>query len=111
MPDYPPTILRVTAQALPSMRAAYESALDDLARELRRLGDVGRLHGPWLGDPVSRKTFEFYNSRVMDAPDGPYHALRAYEAELVRVRDQLAAMEADYRRTEGENVELWGRQL
>lgn len=109
MPDYPPVSLRVGGQSLPAMRAAYEAALDDLGVQLRRLGDVGRLAGPWLGDPVSRETFEFYNARVMDAPDGPYSALLAYEAELMRVRDQLVAMEADYRRTEGDNVALWGR--
>ena len=111
MPDYPPTTLRVSPRALPAMRAAYNDALDDLRVQLRKLDDVGHLAGPWLGDPVSQQTFEFYNRRVMEAPDGPYHALLAYEAELVRVRDQLAAMEADYRRTEGENVELWGRRL
>lgn len=109
MPDYPPATLRVGSRALPAMLAAYEAALDDLGPELRRLADVGRFAGPWLGDPVSQKTFEFYNRRVMDAPDGPYQALLAYETELLRVRDQLAAMEADYRRTEGENAELLGR--
>lgn len=109
MSDYPPVTLRVSAQALPAMRAAYDSALLDLRMELGRLDDVGHLPGPWLGDPVSQRTVDFYNSRVMQAPDGPYFALRAYEAELVRVRDQLAAMEAEYRRTEGENAELLGR--
>lgn len=111
MTDYPPATMRVSPQALPAMRAAYDKALDDLGAQLRALRDVGHLAGPWLGDPVSQETFEFYNRRVMEAPDGPYHALLAYEAELVRVRDQLTAMEADYRRTEGENVELWGRRL
>lgn len=109
MPDYPPVRLRVSPQALSTLRAAYDGALEDLRVELRRLQDVGHLQGPWLGDPVSRQTSEFYNSRVMDAQDGPFHALLAYEAELVRVREQLAAMEADYRRTEGDNVALWGR--
>lgn len=111
MTDYPPATMRVSPRALPAMRAAFDSALNDLGAELRALRDVGHLAGPWLGDPVSHKTFEFYNSRIMEAPDGPYQALLAYEAELVRVRDQLGAMEAGYRRTEGENVELWGRRL
>lgn len=109
MPDYPPAVLRVSAQALPSMRAAYDAALVDLRSALGRLDDVGHLPGPWLGDPVSKRTVDFYNERIMTAPDGPYHALLAYEAELVRVRDQLAAMEADYRRTEDENTALVGR--
>ena len=52
--DYPPVTLRLSPQALPAMRAAYER-------------------------------------------------------ELIRVRDRIADMEADYRRTEGDNVELWGR--
>ncbi|MBW0090170.1 hypothetical protein I4I73_15230 [Pseudonocardia sp. KRD-184] len=109
MTDYPPATLRVGPGALSRMRAAYEDSLVELRVQLRRLGEVGYLAGPWLGDPVSRQTFEFYNRRVMDAPDGPYQALLAYEAELVRVRDQLAAMEADYRRTEDENTALVGR--
>jgi hypothetical protein len=107
--DYPPSTLRLSPQALPAMRAAYERALDELGPELWKLADVGHLKGPWLGDPVSAKTFEFYNRRVMDAPDGPYAALLAYQQELIRVRDRIADMEADYRRTEGDNVEMWGR--
>lgn len=109
MTDYPPATLRLSPQALPAMRAAYDRALEELGPELRRLGEVGHMQGPWLGDPVSAQTYEFYNARVMGAPDGPYAALLAYEQELVRVRDRIADMEADYRRTEGDNVELWGR--
>ncbi len=45
----------------------------------------------------------------MSATDGPYAALVAYEAELLRVRDTLQLMEDEYRRTEGDNAELWGR--
>ncbi|MHA6783809.1 hypothetical protein ACVGOW_22890 [Pseudonocardia saturnea] len=109
MTDYPPATLRLSPQALPAMRVAYERALDDLGRELQNLANVGYLKGPWLGDPVSMETVAFYNARVMDAPDGPYAALLAYQQELMRVRDRIADMEADYRRTEGDNVELWGR--
>jgi hypothetical protein len=45
----------------------------------------------------------------MDSTDGPYAALVAYEAELLRVRDTLQQMEDEYRRAEGDNAELWGR--
>lgn len=111
MPDYPPVTLQLSPQALPAMRAAHDRALADLGRELQKLAEVGHLKGPWLGDPVSAQTVEFYNARVMEAPDGPYAALLAYQQELVRVRDRIADMESDYQRTEGENVELWGRRL
>jgi hypothetical protein len=107
--DYPPVTLRLSPQALPAMRAACDRALADLRRELQQLAEVGHLQGPWLGDPVSLGTVEFYNARVMDAPDGPYAALLVYQRELVRGRDRIAEMEAGYRRTEGDDVELWGR--
>ena len=34
---------------------------------------------------------------------------RAYEVELTKVRDNLQVLEDHYRRTEGDNVALWGR--
>ncbi len=51
----------------------------------------------------------FYNRYVMDSSTGPYAALVAYEAELLNVRDTLKLMEDEYRRTEGDNAQLWGR--
>ena len=52
---------------------------------------------------------DFYNDHVMRADTGPYAALVAYESELLRVRETLKQMEDEYRRTEGDNAELWGR--
>ena len=46
----------------------------------------------------------------MDGPRSAYAALRLYEKELIATRDQLRQMEADYRRVEGDNAELWGRR-
>ena len=69
----------------------------------------GYLGAPWLGDEMSMEVRDFYNRHVMDSSDGPYAALIAYEAELLRVRDTLQQMEDEYRRTEGDNAELWGR--
>ena len=42
-------------------------------------------------------------------PTGPYAALVAYEAELIKIRDNLQLLEDHYRRTEGDNAALWGR--
>ena len=91
------------------MRAAFEEALTSLGAQLRRLRNEGYLGEPWLGDEISREVRDFYNRHVMDATNGPYAALVAYEAELLRVRDTLKRMEDEYRRTEGDNAELWGR--
>ena len=80
-----------------------------LRAQLNRLRNEGYLGEPWLGDEISLEVRDFYNRHVMDSTDGPYAALVAYEAELLRVRDRLQQMEDEYRRTEGDNAELWGR--
>ena len=69
----------------------------------------GYLKEPWLGDEISAEVAAFYNRYVMDSSTGPYAALVAYEAELLHVRDTLKRMEDEYRRTEGDNAQLWGR--
>ena len=100
---------RVEPRTLPQMRAAFDEALSDIGEQLGRLQNEGYLGEPWLGDEISLEVRNFYNRHVMDSTDGPYAALVAYEAELLRVRDTLQQMEDEYRRTEGDNAELWGR--
>ncbi|MFC5232332.1 hypothetical protein [Pseudonocardia zijingensis] len=58
---------------------------------------------------MSAGTASAYNRQVMDAADGSYAAMVAFEAELLRIRDSLQAMEEHYRQVEGANAELWGR--
>ena len=106
---HPPVTLRLEPHTLPTARAAFEDALAELRPQLVRLGRDGYVPEAWLGDEVSVEVFAHYNARVMDAPDGPYAALVAYEAELIRVRDNLQVLEDHYRRTEGDNAALWGR--
>ena len=106
---YPPATLRLEPRAIPAVRAALDEALDQLRPHLARLHHVGYLDQAWLGDEVSEHVRKYYNSRVMDADDGPHAALRAYELELTSVRDTLLLMEQNYHRTEGDNAELWGR--
>ncbi len=91
------------------MRVAFDEALASIRHQLIRLQNEGYLGEPWLGDEMSLEVRDFYNRRVMDGADGPYSALVAYEAELLNVRDTLQRMEDEYRRTEGDNAELWGR--
>jgi hypothetical protein len=106
---YPPVTLRVEPHAIPGVRVAFDNAVSELSYELNQLRQNGYISEPWLGDPLSAMVQVAYNSRVMDAPDGPYQALVTYLHELMRVRDHLVAAEAEYERTEGSNSELWGR--
>jgi hypothetical protein len=107
--DYPPATLRVDPSAIPAVRAALDETVQELNEYLHPMAVDGYLHEPWLGDPESARVAAFYNDRVMSAPDGPYHALLRYRDQLASARDQLAATEAEYRRTEGDNAALWGR--
>lgn len=103
-----PVTLRLEPRAIPAVRTAIDESLVELDDYLVRLGSNGYIRTPWLADSESERTMNHYNARVMDSPDGPYAALRAYEVELRGVRDTLAQIEDAYRRTEGDNVELWG---
>jgi hypothetical protein len=107
--SHPPVTLRLEPHQIPAMRAALDDALAALRPLLVRLRVDGYISEPWLGDRVSADVAAHYNARVMDAPDGPYAALRAYESELVKVRDTLQLLEDHYRRTEGDNAARWGR--
>jgi hypothetical protein len=63
-----------------------------------------------MGDRISEDARVFYNRTVMESQDGSLAALFAYQGELTRIHDTLKAMEDNYRRTEGDNAALWGRQ-
>jgi hypothetical protein len=107
--SYLPVTLRLEPHMLPAVRSAFDDALAELIPQLVRLGIDGFVAEPWLGDPVSAMVASYYQVIVMESPDGPYAALRAYEVELTKVRDNLQVLEDHYRRTEGDNVALWGR--
>ena len=107
--SHPPVALRLEPQAIPPMRAAFDDALAELRPKLHQLRRDGYVPEAWLGDAVSAAVRSHYNDQVMDASDGPYAALIAYEAELIKVRDNLQLLEDHYRRTEGDNAALWGR--
>ncbi|OZM77302.1 WXG100 family type VII secretion target [Pseudonocardia sp. MH-G8] len=107
--QFPPAALRIEPSAIPAVRAAFDESLTELSRHLVRLRQEAYIREPWLGDPVSAEVVGAYNSRVMDAHDGPYAAMVALEAELLKIRESLKLMEDHYRRTEGENAALWGR--
>lgn len=106
----PPVSLHLQPHILPSVRTAFDEALNDLGIQLAQLSRAGFIPGAWMGDRVSEETRVHYNAAVMESKDGALAALFAYQAELTRIRNSIQAMEDHYRRTEGENVALWGRQ-
>ncbi|HYH30378.1 MAG TPA: DUF4188 domain-containing protein [Pseudonocardia sp.] len=95
-------VLRIEPSAIPTLRAAFDDALGELRPHLRRLRQEAYIREPWLGDQTSAEVAHHYNLRVMDSDDGPYAAMMALEAELLRIRDSLKVMEDHYRRTEGD---------
>lgn len=103
-------VLRVEPEMIPQLRALFGDCIALLSDKLGDLNSGGRMIDSWMHDPVSVRMRDVYNASVMESPDGGYAALRAYEAELRRVYDELGRMEAEYRRTEDENAALFGKR-
>lgn len=72
----PPVRLRLEPHAIPTVRAAIEEALAELAYQLIRLRRAGVIPEPWLGDPVSAWILDYYNAHVMDAPESVFEMVR-----------------------------------
>lgn len=111
LPDYSGSQrkLSVEPSAIPAARKVFSDALDKLEGKLTAA--LEELHArPWAGDPVSSETAERFNQRTFEAGDSAgLAALKAYRDQLKGVVDQLTAIEADYRRVEGDNTASWGR--
>ena len=110
MPEPSRAVLRVEPESIPQLRALLVDCLNLLGQELTTLSRGGRMIDPWMNDPVSIRMRDVYNASVMDAPDGGYAALRAYEAELRRMYEELGRMQERYRRTEDETAALFGER-
>lgn len=102
-----PAVLRIEPEMIPQLRDLFAECLELLDDKLNELDRGGRMYDAWMHDPVSERMRDLYNQYVMEAPDGGYHSLRLYQAELKRVFDALGEMERNYRSTEAENVALF----
>ncbi|WP_158847114.1 transcriptional regulator [Saccharothrix deserti] len=111
LPDYSGAQrkLSVEPSAIPAARKVFSDALETLQAKLDRA--VAELEArPWAGDPVSEETADRFNRDTFEAGDSAgLTALKAYRDQLKGVVDQLTAIEADYRRVEGDNTASWGR--
>jgi hypothetical protein len=111
MPGTHPAItLRVSRDALPAVKAAFDEAIAEVRAQVQRLGGAAFIPEPWLGDPVSLSAQLHYNRVVMESADGPYAAMVAYADELIRIRDSLQQMEDSYLRADGDIAGDLGRQ-
>ena len=90
-------VLRLQDHMIPSLRASFGAALDELDAALGQLRRNGFLAQPWLGDETSTEVAAHYTRRAMEAPDSSYRSLQQYRAELGRVHDTLQRMEDQYR--------------
>jgi hypothetical protein len=107
VPDPRPAVLRVDPGTLPRLRELFADCLELVHENLNSLNRQGRMVEPWMHDPVSIRMRDLYNESVMDAADGGYAALCAYEVELKRVHDTLAEMERNYRATDEDTAALF----
>jgi hypothetical protein len=107
VPESRPAVLRVEPDTIPQLRELFSECLRLLGEKLEDLRSNGRMVDAWMHDPVSTRMRDLYNTHVMDAADGGYAALRAYEAELLRVHDTLAEMERNYRATDEDTAALF----
>lgn len=104
-----PQRLRVEPHSIVGAKKAFQEALDGVQLQLRRIRSAGAQ--PWAGDPVSAETAQAFNSRTSgDEPNAAERVLAAYAGQLSAAIDSLQQAEEVYRRTEGENSALWGRQ-
>jgi hypothetical protein len=102
-------VLRLQPHMIPAVRANFRSALNQVNDTLVDLSRRGFIPEPWLGDETSNEVATYYTQKAMNGPQSSYQFLLEYRDELSRVHDTLQQMEANYRRTEGENAALWGR--
>jgi hypothetical protein len=91
---------------IPMLRELFDDCVRLLDEQLYNLQRGGRMVEAWMNDPVSLRVRDLYNERVMDAPDGGYHALVAYRDELRKVYLALDAAQARYDGVEEQNLAL-----
>lgn len=108
---YPPAVLRLHPDAIPGVRAAIDATLNELSPLLDRMENEAIMPEPWLGDSASHSVWMAYNEGVMRAPDGAFRAVRAYEAQLMTIRDRLVEIERSYTQNEDDTGALFGSTL
>ncbi|SDN42636.1 transcriptional regulator [Allokutzneria albata] len=97
--------MKVEKAAIPTMRKAFQRALDRLTPEVGQARSDLRIR-PWAGDPVSAEAAARFNDRSMDSGEAALGALEGYQQQLNNAVQALDQIERGYRRIEGGNRDL-----
>ena len=98
--------LKVDPSAIPEARKAFEHALSEFENKIAQaVHDLPTK--PWAGDPISSETSKAFNDQTSEKA---LAALNFYKQQLVGVIDQLKMIEEQYRKVEGDNTAMWGKQ-
>ncbi|WP_344871196.1 transcriptional regulator [Allokutzneria multivorans] len=97
--------MKVEKAAIPTMRKAFQRALDRLTPEVGQARSDLRIR-PWAGDPVSAEAAERFNDRSVDSGEAALGALEGYQQQLNNAVSALEQIERGYRRMESGNRDL-----
>lgn len=96
--------LYVDPHAIPSLRAAFSTALTKLDKQIEMAITEIRVR-PWAGDPVSEAAAEKFNERSVESGDSALTALQGYQRQLKSAMDALLQVERQYHVIEGDNTQ------
>ncbi|MCO1581076.1 MULTISPECIES: transcriptional regulator [unclassified Crossiella] len=96
--------VRVEQAAIPTMRKAFQRALDKLTPQIGHARTDLRMR-PWAGDPVSDEAAEKFNERSMDGGEAALSALEGYQQQLQTAVRALQEVEYEYRGAERGNAD------
>jgi hypothetical protein len=97
--------LHVDPSAIPSLRKAFERALDKLTPQVNQARTDLRVR-PWAGDPISDEAAAKFNDRSVGDSDAALTALEGYQSQLQSAVDALSQVEHTYRQMEHHNTGL-----
>ncbi|MGX7827706.1 transcriptional regulator [Actinokineospora sp. 24-640] len=102
MPAKDHHLLSVDPGAIPELRGAFLSALNDLDRQIELAQAEVRV-GAWAKDPVSVAAAESVNALSADVEGAALEALLAFRARLDAAVDNLDKTAEQYRGLEDDN--------
>lgn len=95
-------LLDVDPNAVPALRGAFVSALDQIDRQLEPAASEVRV-AAWANDPVSQDATEGINALSVDTETAAVEQLRAFRRQLGTAVDTLDKIAEHYRLLEDDN--------
>ncbi|SDH58924.1 hypothetical protein SAMN05192558_12110 [Actinokineospora alba] len=95
-------LLDVEPNAVPALRGAFISALDQVDRQLELAATEVRV-AAWANDPVSQEATEGINALSVDTDTAALEQLRSFRRQLGTAVDTLDKIAEHYRLLEDDN--------